>query len=481
MPHACHLDDEACLSCPFLTEKRCACKKTVLKNQQCWLQDVSCGKVCGAKLKCGSHFDRKLCHRPGECEDAKEPCSQLCGKEKKSCGHPDLEHTCHAPFPCKEDKPCSSITYITCECQTQKQEMKCGVSRTSKGNTSKTILCNEECARLERNRKLALALNIDQSTHVEGHNHIPFSNTTLELYAQRPDWAQTQEREFRVFAGAVEEKRLRFQPMPAQRRAFIHALAEDFGFDSESMDPEPHRHVMVWKTPRFVAPPNKIIADALRIRRGQQSASASAPLSDTEPSKTSKLQTVRKPYNGIAIANPPFGLTIDNLRQQLDTIVHPQIPFALDIHFLPHNQVVLTAKSSSLGSLDLEAQLHNIKPSVVAALWRDGCGTAELCSLDELHHIVRLESDASSADGWSTVAAKKAAPRSAALTSSIGGCNSFSALEGNKVTFSKKKPSKPKPKKQEAVVDDWESALSVEEEQASTPAVSTAAEGSDGM
>ncbi len=96
--HHCHMD-ESCPKCPYLVEKSCMCGKKMLKNQPCWLEQVSCGEPCGHRLKCGIHFCRKPCHRNGECEDAdSKSCPHQCGKKKTApnCGHPCLE-PCHAP------------------------------------------------------------------------------------------------------------------------------------------------------------------------------------------------------------------------------------------------------------------------------------------------------------------------------------------------------------------------------------------------
>ena len=464
--HNCHQDDECCPKCPFLVEKRCMCGKKMLKNQQCWLQDVSCGQPCGKKLKCGSHACRKLCHAPGECEDAHgKPCQQPCSKPKRLCGHPDIENICHAPFACKEDKPCQSKIYITCTCQAQKQETKCGSSKTSEGNGSKTLPCNEECAHLERNRKLALALNIDQSTHVDGGDHIPYSTDTLNLFAEHVKWAQTQEREFRVFATSDDERRLRFKPMPPHQRAFIHALAGDFGLDSESMDPEPHRHVMIWKTPRFVSAPSKTLAEALRIRQGQRSATGSANVSDNESTrKVNPASVSRAPYNAFVISNPRFGLTVDELRTEINALLHPDMPLTFDIEFLPNEEVVLKAVSRTLSNVNLQQMLHNIQGQVVSSVKSKDFGALELCTTDSSLHILRRESDPSAGDGWSRVAAKKAAPKIVVSGDGLIGSNSYSALGSNKVTFAKKKPEKAKPKKKELVVDDWEAAELAEEE-----------------
>lgn len=487
--HTCHQDSESCPKCPFLVEKKCMCGKKAIKNQQCWLRDVSCGTVCGKKLKCGFHYCRKPCHRIGDCEDAGgQPCLQPCGKEKKVCGHPD-EAPCHAPFPCKEEKPCQSKIYITCDCQAQKQEMKCGASKSSEGNNAKSLPCNEECARLERNRKLALALNIDQSTHVDGGDHIPFSNETLSLFAQHPKWGQNQEREFRVFAAAEDERRLRFKPMQAGQRAFIHSLAEDFGLDSESVDPEPHRHVMIWKTPRFVSAPNKTLADALRLRQqAQRSANVSANVSDAEGTSPVKPKAKPlEPFNSFRITKPRFGLTIDEVRAEISSVVHPSTPITFDIEFLPSEDVVLKAISRTFPPADLEHMLQNLRMPLATGIATRGYGTLQLCTTDSSLNITRFESDgAGTGDGWSRVAAKKSAPKTSLAHDTFGtGNNTFAALSAagwgsggssGKVTFAKKKQQQPTKAKAAPVVDDWEAA-ELEEEEREKVASASASEG----
>lgn len=444
------------------------CGKKSLKNQQCWLQDVRCGEICGKKLKCGSHFCRKPCHRPGDCEDAHGvKCQQACGKEKKICGHAD-DQPCHAPFACQEDKPCQSKIFVTCECQAQKQEAKCGACKTNEGNAQKKLPCNEECARLERNRRLALALEIDQTAHVDGMDHIPYSNETLKGFAHNIKWAQTQEREFRVFATSDNERRMRFKPMKPSERTFIHSLAEDFGLDSESMDPEPHRHVMIWKTPRFVSAPNKTLAEALRIRQAQKPLVPSAPPSDTEGPKKFKAQS-REPYNAFLITRPRFGLTISELRVELAKIEIDATELSFDIEFLPSEEIVLRAVSPSSHAQALQAVLETMKPALAAAVTGKQYGSLQLCTVDPSLNILRREADAfAAADGWSRVAAKKAAPRTAPAAPGLAGLNnSFAALTGNKMTFqAKKKVEKPKRVAipMEEVVDDWETAV-IEDEQ----------------
>lgn len=371
---------------------------------------------------------------------------------------------CHAPFSCKEDKPCPHKIIITCDCQAQKQEMKCNASKSGEGNLSKSLACNEECTRLERNRKLALALNIDRSTHVDGGDHIPYSAETLTLFQASPKWAQVQEREFRVFAAADDEKRLRFKPMKASERAFVHHLAEDFGFDSESMDPEPHRHVLVFKSPRFVSAPNKILSECVRIRAAQNAAAGKAAVAESEATNKGRANEVGDPYNSFIITRPRFGLVVEEIRTEIMKVIPHTSPFQFEIEFLPNEEVIMKAMTRTLDSQALELILKEYKAPLANAIAGKALGSLQLCHTDSSLNVTRRESDSGPGDGWSRVAAKGAAPRRINQQSNLAGRNTFSALGGDtgKVTFSakKKKPAKVV----EPVVDDWEAAEIAEEE-----------------
>lgn len=440
--HQCHQDIEPCPKCPFLVEKQCLCSKKTLKNQPCWFSEVRCGLACGKKLKCGSHFCQKQCHRPGECEDADTACTQACGRKKTVCDHFDPA-PCHAPYPCKEDSPCQAKTFITCACQHQKQAIKCLASKTSAGNTGKTLDCDDECLRIQRNAKLAAALNIDPATHTD--DHIPYSQTTLSYFTEHVKWCQQQEREFRVFAADENEKRLRFKPMQAAQRAFMHSLAEDFGLDSESQDPEPHRHTVVFKTPRFVASPMKTLAQCVKIK--PVLAEPTAP-----PAKA--LVSSAEPFNGFLLSNPKFGLTIDELQTQLKP-EFAEAGLEFDVSFLPSGDVVVRALPDPAGSWvqtqKPDASLAKIKDKVQKKVL--GCSLASaavLCALDSSLNVLRKEDDKTETGGWSQVA-KGASGARRPVQESVGSKSSFTVLG----TRRKEKKVVTPP---EEVVDDWEMA-----------------------
>jgi transcriptional repressor NF-X1 len=410
-----------------LVEKKCICGKKSLKNQPCWFEEVRCGLPCGKTLKCGNHQCNKPCHRPGQCEDADmagSHCSQPCGKARKSCDHTCTEQ-CHAPDACKEDKPCQSKAFITCACQRRKQEIRCLATRLNDWPEREQLKCDDECLRLERNARLAAALNIDPDTHTD--DHVPYSDTTLKLFKESTAWAQAQEREFRVFAGDSAEKRMRFRPMPAHQRAFLHALAEDFGLDSESQDPEPHRHVCLFKTPRFVSAPRKTLAQCIRA-----TAAAPTPRASTAGEAGQAVNT----YNAFLLTKPRFGLTVEELDAALATdLASARRSASFATSFLPASDEVaikaapvLTAASIATGSSSstttiaqsLETTLTALKPAVARTVSQLGlAGDVLLCRISAggmgggSTTVVRREGETartgtggSGAGGWSTVASK---------------------------------------------------------------------------
>lgn len=494
--HNCHTDDEACPRCPFLMEKQCLCSKKMIKNQQCWFTDTRCGMICGSRLKCGLHTCRKTCHRPGDCEDGAGKCTQPCGKPKKVCSHP-CEDLCHAPYPCKQDKPCAHKTLITCPCQHKKQEARCGASATNPSSaTSNSLKCDEECGRLERNRQLAVALEIDPDTHT--NDHVPYSTESLALFSALPTkWAQDQEREFRVFAAAEDEKRLRFKPMLSQQRAFLHALAEDFGLDSESMDPEPHRHVAIFKTPRFVSAPAKTLRDCVRIRQNQRTsaaaeASAQYQQQQAQPQVQARSKNVpAQPYNGFILSQPGFGLTTEDLDSAIEIALGSSKTLVLQDHFLPSGDVAMLAFPARppVTPDQLEAFVRDAKPALSRTVNSQKLGQLQMAHVTTDYDVTYRESDStapngSSTDGqggWSQIAAKSAIPRLAPVAQTFGSKSSFTVLGTGKSAMGvevigKKKEKKERERKAKAsIVDDWE--MEIDKESAHESAASGVSDG----
>jgi transcriptional repressor NF-X1 len=297
--------------------------------------------------------------------------------------------------------------------------------------------CNDECLKIQRNAKLAAALNIDPTTHT--NDHIPYSQATLSFFSENQKFSQQYEREFRVFAADEKEKRLRFKPMQAHQRAFLHSLAEDFGLDSESQDPEPHRHVCIFKTPRFVSSPMKTLAQCAKTK----------PISAAEPSIAKPLVANAEPYNAFLLINPKFGLTIDELHSDLK----PEFSASgleFEISFLPSGDVVMKPMPSGSWLQRVEQSIVNMKTDVakkVSSL--NLASSTTLCSVDTSLNVLRREDDNASSGGWSQVAKGVTGARRV-VQESVGRTSSFTVLGRAKKEKDNKKT------QTEEAVEDWE-------------------------
>ncbi|KAF7578981.1 R3H domain containing protein [Pyrenophora tritici-repentis] len=343
------------------------------------------------------------------------------------------------------------------------EEAKCNASRNGNGNLKKVLKCDEECARLERNRVLALALNVDPEHQ---NDHIPYSDATLNMYQQNSTWAATQEKRLRLFAADSDEKRLRFKPMPRNQRAFIHSLAEDFGMDSESMDPEPHRHVAIFKTPKFVMAPMRTLAECARTRQVQQRlAPAPAPVASSSAStlRPKPNNVNADPYNSFLMPNPRFALTIEELNPIVKSVLATTaFRCELEITFLPGDAVALKpplAARLSIPERDMQTMLESIQVPLSQAFTAQSIGNIQLARLDSSLNILRKESDAGPGSGWSQVAASKGVPlRQVRKGTSFGNKGGFAVL-----SLSSMKKKKQKEELVE-VAEDWEAAEEQAEE-----------------
>ncbi|KAI9739624.1 MAG: FKBP12-associated protein [Cirrosporium novae-zelandiae] len=340
-----------------------------------------------------------------------------------------------------------------------KQEVRCNASKNSEGNNNNKLTCNDECLRLERNRMLALALNINPETHRD--DHIPYSNATLSKFQENPKWSQTQERELRIFATDEKEKRLIFKPMKAHERAFIHSLAEDFGFDSESVDPEPHRQVFVFKTPKFVMAPMKTLVQCIRIKQHVMEVSA------TMPETPKGLSEINIPSNGFLLREPQFGLTVEELRAGISDVVKLS-KVSLDVSFLPSEEVALKARPSAQTESEVSLALKTLKPLLSKiVLSKKLAKSITLCTLDASLNVLRTEDESEGkSGGWSEVVSKAAFPRMAPRPRAVGNKSIYTVL-GSRVKESqerKKALEAEKKRGKENVVDDWEEEMEKEEE-----------------
>ncbi|XP_034023140.1 transcriptional repressor NF-X1 [Thalassophryne amazonica] len=292
--HNCH-SDESCPPCTYLTQKWCMGKHEQRSNIPCHLQDISCGLTCNKTLPCEMHRCRRICHR-GECLTG-GTCNQPCTLPRPDCGHL-CAAPCHKGDVCPKTTCMAKVT-LQCDCGRRKETVACteaassyqrytaiavasklsdmqlgesldmGPLLTKKELKQTRLECDQECAILERNRRLAEALQIDTASD-------PFKTRSTSIYS---DSLKDDARSDLKFVTEVEEeiknlveltnkgkqpKRSHcFPPMNREHRKIIHDLAEVYGVESISYDSEPKRNVIITAHKGKSACPNSTLTSLI--------------------------------------------------------------------------------------------------------------------------------------------------------------------------------------------------------------------------
>ncbi|XP_011297749.1 protein shuttle craft [Fopius arisanus] len=274
--HNCH-SESICPPCTVLTQKWCYGKHELRKAVPCHLNEMSCGLPCGKPISCGRHKCITLCH-PGSCEKGGQVCVQPCTTPREMCGHPCAANCHEGKCP---DTPCKENVKVTCTCghrtttrvcaenskeyqriasgilASKMADMQLGHSvdleevfgqGAKKQNQLKTLPCNDECALIERNRKLALGLQIVNpdlsgklmprySEHMKAwaKKDPHFCQIIHEKLSELVQLAKTSKHKSRSYS---------FDSMNRDKRQFVHESCEHFGCKSQAYDQEPKRNVV---------------------------------------------------------------------------------------------------------------------------------------------------------------------------------------------------------------------------------------------
>lgn len=272
--HPCHSETK-CPPCSVLTQKYCYGNHELRKSIPCHQKEFSCGLPCSKELPCGRHKCIQICHK-GECLGA--TCTQPCTVPRPTCQHP-----CSAP--CHDgncpDLPCKETVRVTCECGHRSAMRPCaentkeyqriatsllaskmadvqlghsidigdimGTASTKKLYL-KSLECNEECKVIERNRRMAIGLQIRNP------------DLSQKLTPRYSDFMRGWAKKDPVFCLYVHDKLTElvklakeskqksrsysFEVMNREKRQFVHEYCEHFGCESVAYDQEPKRNVV---------------------------------------------------------------------------------------------------------------------------------------------------------------------------------------------------------------------------------------------
>ncbi|KAK7010253.1 protein shuttle craft [Biomphalaria glabrata] len=306
--HNCH-SEEVCPPCTELTDKMCAGSHMMRKNVPCHLTNISCGYPCQKLLPCGQHKCQKPCHKDSCLKDGVK-CSQPCQKARPSCGHP-CDAPCHTNG-CP-DEPCKAEVTLTCPCGSRTATSQCLSGGDPLANlaqfqrlsvqsyselgdqglelsqflqakkSNKRLECDSNCAMLERNRRLALALEI-KNPDLQAKLGNPAFTEFLKDYAKKNlKFASNVEKNLNTLVQSAKQslqssRSFAFQSMNRDQRRFVHELAEFYGCQTQSYDSEPNKNVVATAQKEKCWLPNVTLTQL--VSKGQ-TVKAPPPLSST--------------------------------------------------------------------------------------------------------------------------------------------------------------------------------------------------------
>ncbi|KAG0363460.1 FKBP12-associated protein [Mortierella sp. AD032] len=383
--HPCHPDSEPCPPCIILVAKSCMCRKFKMPNVPCHITQPSCGKICGKRLDCGLHKCVKSCHS-GECST--EPCSQACPKPRKSCGH-RCGLACHGQDACPEDQACPAVVASSCKCGYLTKETTCQATAENPWDTrARVIKCNDYCLMAERNKRVALALDIDPNP-LSGPRIPVYSEPILEYAAQNMEFTLKTERRIAEWIADPTLHTLHLPPMKGPHRKFLHELGAHYNLTSESVDMEPYRSVILLKAANSSVP-DLLASQATRQRRPQNSLSGGL-----EQLRKQSSPGVKNPVNAIYLHELVFGLTRGELSNRLAPIFG-SIKYSL--RWLTDDDAVLVVQTGPSQSMeDLETSLVRLcalikTHTAVSPL----CERVDLCWVNKEGEVVSHNSNTNS-------------------------------------------------------------------------------------
>ncbi|KAK7398783.1 hypothetical protein VNO78_09956 [Psophocarpus tetragonolobus] len=291
--HSCHFGD--CPPCSVPVAKECIGGHVILRNIPCGSKDIRCNKLCGKTRQCGLHACGRTCHLP-PCDNPsampgiRASCGQTCGAPRRDCRH-TCTAPCHPSTPCPDTR-CEFPVTITCSCGRITANVPCDAGGSSANYNAdavheasiiqklpvllqplaangkkvplgqRKLMCNDDCAKLERKRVLADAFEITSpnmdSLHF-GENSVA-SELLADMLRRDSKWVLSVEERCKFLVlgksrGNTHGPKVHvFCPMLKDKGDAVRVIAERWKLAVNAAGREPKRFVVVHVTPKSRAP-----------------------------------------------------------------------------------------------------------------------------------------------------------------------------------------------------------------------------------
>ncbi|ODQ81462.1 hypothetical protein BABINDRAFT_159748 [Babjeviella inositovora NRRL Y-12698] len=387
--HQCHGDDKECPKCTFMVQADCDCGKRVLNNIPCFKANDrnSCGLKCGETMACGHPCD-KVCQKSCVAEGLHSvTCAKTCHKIRTVCPH-FCKQKCHHLGSQRPENTgrnlcdtyiCQDQITVFCECKNRMKQLPCGASIGTSSAIGTLLACDDDCARVAREKMLRDALNVPSEATFDN----PYPESVLRTYAKQWKWCSNIETVFQklvddntpmsddVYERSVimstVKKTHHFPVMARPQRTFVHQLADVFNFYAESQDTEPNRSIFVQFQPDRSVKPRYTLAAALRLyeeARSKAQAERAALLS----AQAEETPSHEQPCNAILIQDCFFGVTQTDLEDTLEPIVLRSHVPAPEFKSINESTFVFYSLEAPASAKAMENELYLMSKSFVKIL-----------------------------------------------------------------------------------------------------------------
>ncbi|KAI1300369.1 hypothetical protein EDD11_006234 [Mortierella claussenii] len=243
------------------------------------------------------------------------------------------------------------------------------------------IKCNDYCLIAERNKRVALALEIEEGSGAPGPRIPEYDAYVLDYAAANMEFTLKIEKQLAEWVADTTKPILYFPPMKGHRRKFVHELAAHYDVTSESVDVEPYRSVNVRRQL------NTSVPDLLASQACRQKRSAGTTSAGSTTVEQLRKPMIKDPVNAIYLHELAFGLTRSELAVQLAPIFG-NIKYG--IRWLTDDDAVLVPHPGSMQMDELEAVLVRLRAGIkaVAAKGNNLCERVELCWVNKEGDVV---------------------------------------------------------------------------------------------
>ncbi|KAJ0898121.1 putative chromatin regulator PHD family [Helianthus annuus] len=296
--HSCHFGD--CPPCSVPIPKECIGGHVVLRNIPCGSKDIRCNKLCGKTRQCGMHACLRTCH-PTPCDSTtgggstsvKASCGQTCGAPRRDCRH-TCTSLCH-PYGACPDVRCEFPVTIACGCGRITATVPCDAGGNNSADSvletsaiqklpaplqpvesngkkiplgQRKLMCDDECAKVERKKVLADAFGVTNSNLEALHfgENPAVSDVLGDLYRRDSKWVLAVEERCKMLVvgkGRGGVKVHVFCPMLKEKRDAVRLIAERWKLSISAAGWEPKRFIVIHVTPKSKAPSRVIGAKGL--------------------------------------------------------------------------------------------------------------------------------------------------------------------------------------------------------------------------